>query len=235
MNGSDAASWEDLTRQVLGCARCPRLRAHCRAVASAKRRAYRDQVYQGLPVPGFGDPAARLVLVGLAPGAHGSNRTGRMFTGDASGDFLYAALHRLGVSNQARSVARDDGLTLSGIYITAVARCAPPGNRPTAEEIAACRPFLMREIDLLHRARAFLALGGIAWQGLRVVARDRYGIQWPQPAFRHGVAWRPSARVPAFLAAYHPSRQNTQTGRLTVSMFDRVLREAWLLAGKEAP
>jgi uracil-DNA glycosylase family 4 len=234
VSGIDHGAWEDLTREILDCERCPRLRAHCRAVAREKRRAYRDWTYHGRPVPGFGDPLARLVLVGLAPGAHGSNRTGSMFTGDASGDFLYAALHRLGRANLVRAVSRDDGLALSGIYITAVARCAPPANKPAPKEIAACRPFLLRELDLLGGARAFLALGGIAWQGLRVIARDRYGIREPQPAFGHGVVWRPSAGRPAFVAAYHPSQQNTQTGRLTASMFDQVLRTAWLLAGDGA-
>jgi uracil-DNA glycosylase family 4 len=212
-----------LEKRITRCELCPRLRGHCRAVATTRRRAYRDQVYWGRPVPGFGDPRARLLLVGLAPGAHGSNRTGRMFTGDASGDFLYAALARAGYANTSVSRARGDGLTLRDCFITAVARCAPPGNRPTPGEIAACRPYLLRELELLGGVRVILALGGIAWTGVRDVLRDRGVPLQAQPKFGHAVTWRPGADLPWVVASYHPSQQNTQTGRLTAAMLDAAI------------
>ena len=211
---------DSLAKSITRCELCPRLREHCRSVAIARRRAYRDQVYWGRPVPGFGDPGARLLLVGLAPGAHGSNRTGRMFTGDASGDFLYAALARAGFANTAVSRARGDGLALRDCFITAVARCAPPGNRPTPAEIAACRPYLLRELELLTRVRVILALGGIAWTGVRDAMRHRGVPLLPQPKFAHAATWRPGPELPLVVASYHPSQQNTQTGRLTAAMFD---------------
>ena len=211
-----------LERAIVGCERCARLRRYCALVAREKRRAYRDQVYWGRPVPGFGDPRARALLVGLAPGAHGSNRTGRMFTGDSSGDWLYAALHRAGFANRAESVSRDDGLALTGAWIGAAARCAPPGNRPTTAELAACRDHLAAEIRLLADVRVVLALGRIgheAWLRAsgwweRLPARAR-------PAFAHGA----EAELPdgvVLLDTYHPSRQNTQTGRLTRAMWNAV-------------
>lgn len=215
-----------LERIVVRCELCPRLRAHCVAVATTKRRAYRDQTYWGRPVPGFGDPDARLLLIGLAPGAHGSNRTGRMFTGDASGDFLYAALARAGIANTPISRARGDGLALRDCFITAVGRCAPPGNRPTPAEIAACRPFLLHELRLLRSVRVIMALGGIAWAGARDALRERLDALSPQPRFSHGATWRPAAEAPLVIASYHPSQQNTQTGRLTAAMFDAVLSTA---------
>jgi uracil-DNA glycosylase family 4 len=221
-----------LEKLVTQCELCPRLRAHCRTVAHVKRRAYRDQTYWGRPVPGFGDPKARLLLVGLAPGAHGSNRTGRMFTGDASGDFLYAALHRAGLASTPVSRARGDGLTLRDCYISAVARCAPPGNRPTPAEIATCRPFLLRELALLTELRVILALGGIAWAGVRELLRDRGGAVAPQPKFGHSVSWRPGPDLPFVVASYHPSQQNTQTGRLTAAMFDAALEAAIAATGR---
>jgi uracil-DNA glycosylase len=226
MTSGGPRSLAALEKLVVGCDRCPRLRAHCRAVAATKRRAYREEIYWGRPVPGFGDPDARLLLVGLAPGAHGSNRTGRMFTGDASGDFLYAALARAGIANTSVSRARGDGLTLRDCFITAVARCAPPGNRPAPAEIAACRPFLLHELRLLPNVRAIMALGGIAWAGAREALRERIGELSPQPKFGHDVTWRPAAGAPLVIASYHPSQQNTQTGRLTAAMFDAALGSA---------
>jgi uracil-DNA glycosylase family 4 len=214
-----------LQREIVGCARCPRLRAHCEKVAREKRRMYRDEEYWGKPVPSFGDPRARLLLLGLAPGAHGANRTGRMFTGDRSGDFLYAALHRAGFASQAESVARDDGLRLRDAWISAVARCAPPGNRPTAAELAACRPFLEEELRLLPRVRAVLALGRIAFDGTLRLLRDEGALRRPLKGypFRHGVSFAMPSGVRLF-ASYHPSQQNTQTGRLTAAMMDGLLR-----------
>ena len=211
---------------VVACERCARLRAHCEQVAREKRRAYADQEYWGRPVPGFGDARARLVIVGLAPGAHGSNRTGRMFTGDSSGDWLYAALHREGFASQPESVSRHDGQRLSDCWITAAGRCAPPGNKPTPAELDRCRGFLAAELRLLHRARVALALGRIgheAWLKAsgwwdRLAPRER-------PRFAHGA----EARLPdgmTLLASFHPSRQNTQTGKLTPAMWRAVFARA---------
>ena len=211
---------------VVACERCARLRAHCEQVAREKRRAYADQEYWGRPVPGFGDARARLVIVGLAPGAHGSNRTGRMFTGDSSGDWLYAALHREGFASQPESVSRHDGQRLSDCWITAAGRCAPPGNKPTPAELDRCRGFLAAELRLLHRARVALALGRIgheAWLKAsgwwdRLPPRER-------PRFAHGA----EARLPGgmtLLASFHPSRQNTQTGKLTPAMWRAVFARA---------
>ena len=211
---------------VVACERCARLRAHCEQVAREKRRAYADQEYWGRPVPGFGDARARLVIVGLAPGAHGSNRTGRMFTGDSSGDWLYAALHREGFASQPESVSRHDGQRLSDCWITAAGRCAPPGNKPTPAELDRCRGFLAAELRLLHRARVALALGRIgheAWLKAsgwwdRLAPRER-------PRFAHGA----EARLPdgmTLLASFPPSRQNTQTGKLTAAMWRAVFARA---------
>lgn len=190
-----------------------------------KRRAFRDWTYWARPVPGWGDPRARLVIVGLAPAAHGGNRTGRVFTGDRSGDFLYAALHRAGLANQTRSESRDDGLALRGVWVTLAARCAPPGNRPRPEELACCAPWLVRELELL-RPRVVLALGAIAWTAVLAVLRSG-GVVVPRPAprFAHG-AEASLERAPRLIGAYHVSQQNTQTGRLTPTMFDTVLRRA---------
>ncbi|HXF95481.1 MAG TPA: uracil-DNA glycosylase [Gemmatimonadales bacterium] len=215
-----------LERRVLACERCPRLRAYSRRVAREKRRAFRDQPYWGRPVPGWGDPAARLLVVGLAPAAHGANRTGRMFTGDSSGDWLYAALYRHGFANQPRSTHRGDGLRLTGCYITAAVRCAPPGNRPTARELANCRPYLEREIALLSEVRVVLALGRIAHESwLRAAGWwDRLPPS-ARPRFAHGAEARlPDGRV--LLSSYHPSRQNTNTGKLTPAMWEAVFRRA---------
>ena len=211
---------------MIACERCPRLRAHCEQVAREKRRAYLDQEYWGRPVPGFGDPRARLVIVGLAPGAHGSNRTGRMFTGDASGDWLYAALHRAGFASQPESVSRDDGQRLRDCWITAAGRCAPPGNKPTPAELDRCRPYLAAELRLLTRARVVLALGRIgheAWLRAsgwweKLPARER-------PRFAHGAEARLADGI-TLLASFHPSRQNTQTGKLTPAMWRAVFARA---------
>jgi uracil-DNA glycosylase family 4 len=190
-------------------------------------RRFADQEYWGRPVPGFGDPAARLLIVGLAPAAHGANRTGRLFTGDRSGDFLFAALHRAGLANQAESRDRDDGLELSGVWISPLVRCAPPANKPTPDEIAACRGYLARELALLAGVRMVLALGAIAWRGYLDVARERGEWTGPLPRFAHGAeAEIGSLRL---LGSYHPSQQNTFTGRLTPAMLDEVL--ACALAG----
>ena len=227
--GATSVRWRSLAaiaRAVVACERCPRLREHCERVAREKRRAYRDERYWGRPVPGFGDARARLVIVGLAPGAHGSNRTGRMFTGDASGDWLYEALHRTGFASQPHSVSRDDGLALTDCFITAAGRCAPPGNRPTPGELARCRPYLAAELGLLTRARVILALGRIgheAWLRAsgwweRLSARER-------PRFAHAAEHRfPDGTV--LLASFHPSRQNTQTGRLTRAMWHAMFERA---------
>ncbi|MGH7674091.1 MAG: uracil-DNA glycosylase [Gemmatimonadales bacterium] len=217
-------SLDALSHRIITCSRCPRLRRHCAVVARARKREFHDQSYWGRPVPGWGDPRARVLVVGLAPAAHGANRTGRMFTGDSSGDWLYAALHRFGFANGARSMGRDDGLALTGVYITAAARCAPPANRPTAAELARCRPYLAAEIGLLRRVRVVVALGRIAHESWlkasgwwnRLQPRER-------PPFAHGAV----ARLPdgaLLVSSYHPSRQNTNTGRLTRAMWHAVWR-----------
>ncbi len=218
------AAWRQLNAEIIACRLCPRLVAWREKVAREKRRAFRDWEYWGRPVPGFGDPAARLFIVGWAPGAHGSNRTGRMFTGDSSGDTLYAALYRAGFASQPFARSRDDGLTLTGAFITAVARCAPPDNRPTPQEIANCRPFLVREWTLMPQVRVVLALGQIAFEGCLRILRD-FGYPAPRLKFGHGLhcALRSaSGEGKHLIASYHPSRQNTQTGRLTAVMLDEV-------------
>jgi uracil-DNA glycosylase len=214
----------ELEAEVTRCRACPRLVAWREQVGEDKRAAFRDQDYWARPVPGFGDPAARLVIVGLAPAAHGANRTGRMFTGDRSGDFLYASLHRTGFANQPTSVARDDGLELTGAWITAPVRCAPPANKPTVEERDRCRPYLERELALLADARVLLALGGF---GFGVVC-GLLGVR-PRPRFAHGVEVAlPDGRW--LLGSYHVSQQNTFTGTLTPAMLDDVLLRARALA-----
>lgn len=214
-----------LEAEVVACRACPRLVAWREQVAHERRAAFRDQEYWGRPVPGFGDPDARLVIVGLAPAAHGGNRTGRMFTGDRSGDFLYAALHRTGFANQPDSTHRDDGLRLTDAWITAPVRCAPPANRPTVGERDRCRPWLDRELALLD-TRVFLALGAFAYQSLCGILGVR-----PRPAFAHGVEVPlPGGRW--LLGSYHVSQQNTFTGTLTEAMLDAVLQRArQLIAG----
>src|SRR5690242_9185891 len=217
--------------EVAHCRACPRLVAWREEVARVKRRAYQGEAYWGRGVPGFGDARARLVIVGLAPAAHGGNRTGRMFTGDRSGDFLYAALHRAGIANQPTSVRRDDGLALRGAFITAPCRCAPPLNKPLPEELANCSLWLDREVALLPEVRVVLALGGIGWAAaLAHFARRGLVVPRPRPAFGHGA----EARIPGgpvLLGCYHVSQQNTNTGKLTPAMIDRVLRRARQLTG----
>lgn len=215
-----------LERDTVRCERCPRLREWCAAVAREKRRAFRDYDYWGKPVPGFGDPKARLVMVGLAPGAHGSNRTGRPFTGDASGDWLFQALHQFGFASQPAAIDRNDGLVLTDAWITAVGRCAPPQNKPTPAEIGNCRPFLERELKLLSKASLILAFGKIAFDGYLNAAADMgQPTPAPRPKFAHGGYYDlPGHRLP-ILATYHPSRQNTQTGRLTRPMWNGIFRQ----------
>ena len=220
---------------VIACRRCERLVSWREEVARTKRAAYSDEPYWGRPVPGFGDPAAWLLVVGLAPAAHGANRTGRMFTGDRSGDWLYRALHRFGLANQASSTRRDDGLRLSGAYVTAAVRCAPPGNRPTSEERETCRRFLERELDLLPAVRVIVALGGFAYNQLLRILGDRgFTLPRPRPGFGHAVELSLSPDL-TLLGSYHPSQQNTFTGKLTEPMFDRVWERAVELGGKGRP
>ena len=208
-----------LAGRIARCERCPRLRAHCHSIAQARKREFLDQTYWARPVAGFGDPGATLLIVGLAPGAHGSNRTGRVFTGDASGVWLYQALHLYGWANQPDSWARDDGLQLSGCYITAAARCAPPGNRPTGEELKACRSYLAEELELLANVKVVLALGRIGWESwLRAAGWWERLSPAERPCFRHGCEGTlPDGTV--LVSSYHPSRQNTNTGRLTRPMW----------------
>lgn len=219
-----------LTREIETCRACPRLVAWREASAAKPPRRYAGETYWARPVPGFGDPAARLLVVGLAPAAHGGNRTGRVFTGDSSGDFLFAALHRAGFANRPGSLRRGDGLALCDAYVLAPVRCAPPDNRPTPEEFDRCRPFFSRELALLPDVRVLLALGGLAWaSALRVLGEAGAVIPRPAPAFGHGAAALldvPGRGRVTLLGSYHVSRQNTNTGRLTPAMFDAVLRSA---------
>ena len=215
-----------VVRRVVRCARCPRLRAHCALVARERRRAFHDWEYWGRPVPGWGDPRARLLVVGLAPAAHGANRTGRMFTGDGSGDWLTAALHQYGFASQPHSVSRDDGLRLRDCYVTAAARCAPPGNRPNAAELAACRPHLVAELGLLRRRRVVVTLGRVAHEAYLRAAGWGDGLgPAARPRFAHGAVTRLPDGV-MLISSYHPSRQNTNTGRLTPPMWRGVFRRA---------
>jgi len=226
-----AANLAVIQAQVVECGQCPRLRAYCDEVARVRRRAFATQTYWGRPVPAWGDAAARIMLVGLAPAAHGANRTGRMFTGDRSGDFLFAALHRVGLANQATSSGRDDGLRLRDVWMSAAARCAPPGNKPLPEEFARCRPYLGAEMRALPRLRVVVALGRLAHE--QVVALWLAEARIEQRAgyrFAHGgeAQLRDGLHL---LDSYHPSQQNTFTGRLTAAMLDAVLQRARRLAG----
>ncbi|MEJ2598204.1 MAG: uracil-DNA glycosylase [Anaerolineales bacterium] len=213
-------SWEALDQTVIACRTCARLVAWREQVALTKRRAYMDEDYWGKPVPGFGDRQARVLVVGLAPGAHGANRTGRMFTGDSSGDFLFQALHTAGFASQPFS-RRGDELKLYDLYISAVCRCVPPGNKPTGQEIANCLPYLAQEINFLDRLRVVVALGHIAFDGVRRVYRQR-GLELSSMRFAHGATFTLGPEQPVLIASYHPSRQNTQTGRLTPEMFSQI-------------
>ena len=220
---TSAAELESLIARIVECRACPRLVAWRESVARDKRAAYAGETYWGRPVPSFGDPSARLLIVGLAPAAHGGNRTGRMFTGDRSGDWLYGSLHRTGFANQPLSTHKGDGLRLKGAYISAAVRCAPPANRPTTQERDTCRPYLEREIALLDRVRVMVPLGGFAWEALlRTLGAPR-----PRPRFGHGI----EAEVGSYtvIGSYHPSQQNTFTGRLTEPMLDAVFARAAVL------
>jgi len=227
-----SARLADVHHAIVSCERCPRLRTYCRTIAAEKKRAYRNETYWGRPVPGFGDPDARLLLVGLAPAAHGANRTGRVFTGDAqggSGDFLMSALHRTGFASIPTSSRIDDGLTLKDAYIVMAVRCAPPDNKPVPEEIARCLDHLESEVDEIRRARVVVALGKIAFDVWLQLLRRRGIRMTPRPQFAHGIA----VRVPdgpsgahTLLGCYHPSRQNTNTGKLTPEMMEKVFRKA---------
>jgi uracil-DNA glycosylase len=213
--------------EVIVCRKCPRLTAWRELVARTKRRAYRDCEYWGRPVPGFGDPEARLLIVGLAPAAHGGNRTGRVFTGDRSGDFLFRALYETGFASQPESVSRDDGLELHGVYIAAAVRCAPPANKPLPDEFRNCRPYLEREIDALTHLKAVVALGRVAFEVYLSILQDRGAIRRRSAfPFAHGAAHVTAPGQPLLLASYHPSQQNTQTGKLTPKMLRDVFEAA---------
>ncbi len=222
------SKWLQLNRKIVDCDRCPRLREHCEHVAETKRRAYADFEYWGQPVPNFGDPKARLLIVGLAPGAHGANRTGRMFTGDRSGDWLFRALHKAGFANQSESINTEDGLELENSAITAICHCAPPQNKPTTEEVEQCRDWLVETCDQLP-VQVYLALGQIAWKGILDEIYRRKWLDGRRPKFSHGakVALSDSRWL---LGSYHPSQQNTFTGRLTEAMLDCVFETAKQLA-----
>ncbi len=229
VRGGREAALAELTAEVVACRRCPRLVDWRERVALEKAPRFSTWGYWGRPVPGFGDPSARVLVVGLAPAAHGGNRTGRIFTGDRSGDFLFAALHRTGFANRSDSVSRDDGLELRGAYVVAVNRCAPPGNRPTPRERDNCLPFLEREMEALVRMRVVVALGSFAWDGgLRALSSLGQGVR-PKPRFGHGA----EAIVGPYnlLGCFHPSQQNTFTGRLTGAMIDAILLRAREIAG----
>ncbi len=218
--------WTVLRRDIIACTGCPRLVEYRERVAREKRRQFCNDEYWGRPLPGFGEANARLLIIGLAPAAHGGNRTGRMFTGDSSGDWLARALHQAGFANQPTSRSRDDGLRLQDAYITAAVRCAPPENKPTPKEFATCRQYLIRELALLRRVTVVVALGKLAFDAY-LVARSETGLEAPRPrpAFGHGAAYVLADGV-TLIASYHPSRQNTQTGRLTRPMLSSVFRSA---------
>lgn len=216
-------SLKDLELEVISCTKCPRLVRFREQVARTKKKQFMDWDYWGRPVPGFGDPNARLLIVGLAPAPHGGNRTGRVFTGDKSADFLMKALHRSGFANQAVSTSRNDGLSLKGVYITAAVKCAPPDNKPTSGEASNCSPFFERELSLLTKVTMILCLGLFAYNSVVTVLKARYGVQAPIPKFRHGLEARLGPGTPLVFASYHPSPRNTQTGKLTERMFQTLL------------
>lgn len=221
--------FDAVQRAVVRCTKCPELRAYCKQVAVEKRRAYLDWTYWGKPVPAFGDPNARVMLVGLAPGAHGSNRTGRMFTGDASGDFLYPALHRAGFATQPSAVSADDGMELRDCLITAAVRCAPPQNKPTPQELRRCFPYLAREFEQLANMQVVIGLGAIGTKAaIDALKTNDYDIEPARWRFGHGVeiGAQKSFRRVSVIASFHPSRQNTNTGKLTAQMFDRIFTRA---------
>ena len=215
-----------LNSEVVACTRCPRLVEYRQQIAREKRRAYKDWEYWGKPVPGFGDPNARVIVLGLAPGAHGSNRTGRPFTGDASGNFMYPVLYQAGFASQPSATNRNDGLVLKDLYITAAARCAPPDNKPLPQELANCAPYLERELEGLKNAKVIVALGRIGFEAYLNYLKRRGLLQRKSGfVFRHGANYKmPDGRT--LLASYHPSNQNTQTGKLTRAMFVKIFKEA---------
>jgi uracil-DNA glycosylase family 4 len=219
---------DKIHREIITCNRCDRLRAYCGRIAVEKKAAHRGDTYWGRPVPGFGDPTARVLVLGLAPAAHGANRTGRVFTGDGSGDFLMRAMHAAGFANIATSQRPDDGLKLTDAYIAAAVRCAPPDNKPLPEEIAACHPHLVAEVAALERMRVIVALGKIGFDAAWRLLADRGIVLRPRPAFAHGVVIHPSG--PTVLGSFHPSRQNTTTGKLTPTMLESVFRTAATLS-----
>ncbi len=216
---------EKLQRKITACTLCPRLTEYRQDVARKKRRMYMEWEYWGKPLPAFGDPDAQVLLLGLAPAAHGGNRTGRMFTGDRSGDWVFGTLHRFGFASQPESTHRGDGQSLTGAYITAALRCAPPLNKPSREELATCQPYLLRELELLTKVRVVVALGRIAFDAyLRLLREQGLAVPSPRPRFGHGAVHEmPDGRL--LVCSYHPSQQNTQTGRLTQEMFDGVFRK----------
>ncbi|HET7143529.1 MAG TPA: uracil-DNA glycosylase [Anaerolineales bacterium] len=215
-----ASQLEKLNAEIIQCRKCPRLVEWREEVARVKRKAYKDQEYWGKPVPGFGDPHARVLMVGLAPGAHGSNRTGRNFTGDASGGFLFPALHKAGFANQAEAESRSDGLILKDMYITATGRCAPPDNKPSLEELNNCQPYLERELEILN-PKVIVCLGRVAFERILKI----YGVRSSVNKFAHGASYRLQNTV-WVLCSFHPSQQNTLTGKLTVDMFDQIWKKA---------
>jgi uracil-DNA glycosylase family 4 len=217
-------SWRGLNGGITACEACPRLRAYCKRIAAEKKKAHREADYWGRPVPNFGDAAARLLIVGLAPAAHGANRTGRMFTGDRSGDWLYRALHKVGLASQPGSVDRHDSLKLTDCAITAVCHCAPPDNKPQPREIANCRTWLQKTVNLVQ-PRVVLALGGIAWKAALDECFRRGWLSGKRPKFAHGAEVEMDGGL-WLLGSYHPSQQNTFTGKLTEKMFDAVFRRA---------
>jgi uracil-DNA glycosylase len=229
-----AETLRQLNETISACRKCPRLVRYREKVAREKRAAYRECDYWGKPVTGFGDPQARLLILGLAPAAHGGNRTGRVFTGDRSGDFLYKALHHAGFANQPTSVSRDDGLKLKDAYVAAAVRCAPPRNKPLPSELANCGPYLERELELL-RPRAVLALGSIAMRAFLSLLRDQGKLPKRTAfAFRHGASHELGDRLPRLFVSYHPSQQNTFTGKLTEKMLASVLRDIHRFLGEDA-
>ena len=224
----DAAALQHVRDRIVSCERCPRLREYCKRIGREKRRAFRDEVYWSRPVAGFGDPLARLLVLGLAPAAHGANRTGRVFTGDGiggSGDFLMSAMHRAGFASIPTSRHPDDGLVLTDAFIAAAVRCAPPGNKPTPEEIANCLPHLEGEIDALGHVNLIVALGRIAFDAYLQLLKRRGVVPRPRPRFGHG-SIDPLPNGQTLIGCYHPSRQNTNTGKLTAPMLNRVFRKA---------
>lgn len=225
-----STSLHSLNTQIVSCRRCPRLVEWREETARTKRPAFRHETYWGRPLPGFGDPDATVVVLGLAPAAHGGNRTGRIFTGDRSGDWLFRALHRAGFANQPTSTHRDDGLELRGCFVTAAVRCAPPGNRPTPDERDNCLPYLVSELQLLRRVRVIVCLGAFAWDAALRSLRELGHDARPKPRFTHGATATIGPYV--LLGSYHPSQQNTFTGKLTEAMLDRVMRQARRVADR---